>query len=74
MRFSVVMVCVAAFLVLTSCSDRKAQEIFETAQFEELQKNIPHALQLYSDLVEKYPKSEAAARARERLEELKKKN
>lgn len=61
-----------AFLILTCCSDRKAQELFETARFEELQKNFAHAEKLYGEILKNYPESELAAKAGERLEELKK--
>lgn len=61
-----------AFLILTCCSDGKARELFETAQFEELQKNFDHAGKLYEDIVKKYPESELAGKAKERIEELRK--
>jgi outer membrane protein assembly factor BamD (BamD/ComL family) len=63
---------VMAFLILTCCSDRKAGDLFETARFEELQKNFSHAEKLYGEILERYPKSEFAQKAKERLEELKK--
>ena len=43
------------------------KEMYETAQFEELQKNYVHAKQLYKDIIEKYPENEHAKRALERL-------
>lgn len=58
-----------ASLLLIGCSGG-AEELFETAQFEELQKNKPHAIQLYKKIVEKHPESPYAARATERLAEL----
>ena len=60
-----------ASLFFIGCSGG-AEELFETAQFEELQKNRPHAIQLYREIVEKHPKSPFAARARERLAKLEK--
>jgi len=51
------------------CSD-KAQELYETARFEELQKNKPHAVKLYREIINEYPESEYASRAREQLEKL----
>jgi outer membrane protein assembly factor BamD (BamD/ComL family) len=51
------------------CSD-KAQELYETAQFEELQKNKPHAVELYREIIKDYPESEYASQAREQLEKL----
>ena len=54
-------------LALSSCSGKKAEEMYETAQFEELQTNYPHARQLYEEIIKKYPESEYAAQAAERL-------
>lgn len=56
-------------LFLVACSDR-AGELYETAQFEELQRNIPNAVRLYRDILEKYPASPQAEKARARLAEL----
>ena len=60
-----------ASLFFAGCSGG-AEELFETAQFEELQKNRPHAIQLYREIVEKHPKSPYAVTAQERLAELEK--
>ena len=57
---------VVAFSLL-SCSADKAAELFETAQFEELQNNNEHARKIYEDIVKKYPKSDSALKAEERL-------
>ncbi|KIH76688.1 hypothetical protein SAMN05660860_01417 [Geoalkalibacter ferrihydriticus] len=59
---------VLAFFVLflTACSDR-AGEMYETAQFEELQRNIPRALTIYQDIVDQHPDSPHAEKARERI-------
>lgn len=57
-------------LALSSCSGKKAQEAYETAQFEELQKNYVHARKLYEEIMAKYPDSEYAAKASERLKAL----
>ncbi len=54
-------------LAISSCSGKKAEEMYETAQFEELQTNYPHARQLYAEIITKYPESEYAAQAAERL-------
>lgn len=58
-------------LVLGACSGKGAQELFETAQFEEKQHNLEHARKLYEEILAKHPQSEAAAKAKERLEALK---
>lgn len=58
------------FLVL-ACSGSGGKEPFETAKFEELQNNKEHARELYDEVVKKYPESEYAKKAKERLEALK---
>ena len=57
-------------LAISSCSGKKAEEMYETAQFEELQTNYPHARQLYEEIIKKYPESEYAAQAADRLKAL----
>jgi len=54
-------------LVLSGCSGGKAEELFETAKLEELQNAQDHAIKLYQEIVEKYPDSEHAQQAKERL-------
>ncbi len=61
--------CVALF-ALSGCEGNKADELLETAQFEEKQNNRDHARQLYEDILRDYPKSEAARKAQDRLQEL----
>ncbi len=70
MKRLISVVCIAGLLAISGCSGKKAEETFETAQFEELQKNFAHARQLYREIIEKYPESEYATRAAERLKEL----
>ena len=57
-------------LAFSSCSGKRAQETYETAQFEELQKNFVHAKKLYQEILSKYPDSDYAAKAAERLKAL----
>ncbi|ALA61206.1 hypothetical protein [Nitrospira moscoviensis] len=57
----------AGSLLLAGCSGDKAKELLETAQFEERQMNLPHAKQLYEDLIRLYPSSKEAETARARL-------
>ena len=59
---------------LLSCSADKAVELFETAQFEELQNNNEHARQIYEGIISKYPQSDSARKAEERLTAIGKKN
>lgn len=69
MKHPILTVCCAAALFLSGCSDR-AQDLYETAQFEEKQHNRAHARQLYEQIVKDYPASQQAVKARERLEQL----
>ena len=57
--------------VLPACSGDKAEELYNTAGFEELQNNREHALKLYDEIIEKYPDSEYAQKAEDRIEEIK---
>lgn len=56
-------------LALFGCGDR-AQELFDTAQFEERQYNAEHARQLYREIIDDFPDSPHAVQARERLQAL----
>jgi hypothetical protein len=58
-------------LVLPGCSGDKAAELYNTAGFEELQNNREHSLKLYQEIIKKYPNSEYAKEAEERIEEMK---
>lgn len=55
-----------AILMSFACTDRP-KELFETAQFEEIQNNQEHARQLYKEIIRDFPESEFAIRARNRL-------
>ena len=57
-------------LLLSGCSGDKAKDLLETAEFEERQMNIPHAKQLYEEVIRFYPSSPQAQTARERLAKL----
>jgi len=57
-------------LVVVACSGDKAKELLETAEFEERQMNLPHAKQLYEDIIRLYPSSKEADTARARLAKL----
>jgi len=67
MRRIAIAVLFCSVLALAACSGKGAQELFETAQFEEKQNNIDHARKLYEEIIAKHPQSELAAKARERL-------
>lgn len=61
--------CVFCLMAL-GCADQNAKELFETAAFEENQGNVPHAKELYQELVNLYPSTKVAEIARARLVEL----
>ena len=56
---------------VTACGGSGAKDIYETAQFEELQNNHKHAFQLYEEIVRDYPESEFAKKSGERIVKLK---
>jgi len=58
-------------ILLVGCGD-KGKDLFDTAQLEEKQNNRPHAIKLYRQIVQEYPDSPYAARAKTRLAELEK--
>lgn len=59
--------CVLLLSLTFACSGDKARELLETAEFEERQMNLPHATQLYEDVIRLYPASKEADTARARL-------
>lgn len=59
-------------LSLSGACSNKAAELYETAQFEELQNNRAHAEKLYREIIEKHPASAEAKAASMRLAELQK--
>ena len=69
MRTARLLLC-ALCLVFVGCSEQKATELFETAAFEENRGNLPHAKQLYEELVNLYPSTKVAEIAKARLEDL----
>jgi len=70
MKLILVSVLWIALLAGSGCTGNKAEELFETAQFEEKQNNQEHARQLYEEILREYPKSDAAKAADARLREL----
>ncbi len=74
MRYIILVFMIIAIVTLSGCSGNGASELFETAKFEELQNNKEHAVQLYQDIIRKYPQSEFADKAKERLSVLKTEN
>jgi len=66
MRIILFTLILALSLAMSGCTDR-AEEIYETARLEERQRALDHAESLYEEILENYPDSEYAAKARERL-------
>ncbi len=66
MRIILFTLILALSLTPAGCTDR-AGEIYETARLEERQQALDHAESLYEEILENYPDSEYAAKARERL-------
>lgn len=71
MRNLIVVTAILLGFLIPGCSGNKAAELFDTAKFEELQNNKEHAVQLYEEIVKKYPESDYAKKAEKRLSELK---
>ncbi len=72
LKKSLLLLFSAGLLAFTSCAGNAPEELYKTAQFEELQKNEEHALQLYEEIINKHPESEYAQKAKDRVSELKK--
>ena len=70
MTRSLAMMLCACVLAVAACSGDKPKELLETAEFEERQMNLPHAKQLYEDVIRLYPTSKEADQARARLASL----
>lgn len=66
----IILFCSFLFFVV-ACGGSGAKELYETAQFEELQNNQRHALQIYKEIVRDYPGSEYAKKSGERILKLK---
>lgn len=74
MKHTVLIFFLLLSFMLSGCSGNKAAELYETAQFEELQNNREHALQLYQEIIKKYPDSEYAKKAGEKISVMEKDN
>ncbi|MBF0119707.1 MAG: outer membrane protein assembly factor BamD [Desulfobacterales bacterium] len=58
------------FLTIFTCTGNNAKELFDTAKLEEIQNNKEHAQKLYQEIIKKYPNTEYAKNAQERLRDL----
>ena len=70
LKSTLLLLCAFGTAFLLGCSGDKAQELLDTAQFEERQHNLPHAKQLYDEVIRLYPASKQADIARTRLAQL----
>jgi TolA-binding protein len=70
MTRSLALILFACLLALSACNGDKPKELLVTAEFEEKQMNLPHAKQLYEDVIRLYPTSKEAEQARARLTSL----
>ncbi len=70
MKIPQLMLCALFPALLLACSGDRAQELLDTAQLEEQQHNLPHAKQLYDEVIRLYPSSKQAEVARARLAQL----
>ena len=71
MKYLRIMVFCCFLFSLVACGGSGAKELYETAQFEELQNNHKHALQLYEEILRDYSGSEYAKKSGERIIKLK---
>ncbi|HWR58196.1 MAG TPA: hypothetical protein VN328_04835 [Thermodesulfovibrionales bacterium] len=71
MKRTLVVLVLVLIVGLLACAADRGKELFETAKFEELQNNKEHAMELYAEIIKKYPKSEYAGKAEERLKAFK---
>ncbi len=72
-RNLIILLIMAGSLAISACSSENGESLYKTAQFEELQNNPEHAGKLYKEILEKYPKSEYAVKAKARISALSKK-
>jgi TolA-binding protein len=70
MKRIILIVLLFLALAIAGCSGDSAEDLFDTAQLEELQNNPDHARELYQEIISKHPDSEFAQKARERLAKL----
>lgn len=67
MKFYLYGCILLAVLAVSACSDRSPLELLETARLEEKQHNPEHAAALYREIISRFPDSDAAKTAAERL-------
>ncbi len=70
LRVLIVVFAVVFSLAVSACTGNQAEDLFKTAEFEELQNNRDHAKKLYEDILKRYPQSGYAQKAEAKLSEL----
>ena len=70
MRQIILVLTIMLATALSGCSGNGGQQLFDTAKLEELQDNHEHARQLYQEIIDHYPETEYARKAKERLSAL----
>ncbi len=58
-------------VIACSNPEGQSQTLYETAQFEEQQRNLKHARQLYHEIIREYPETSFASKVKARLETIK---
>ena len=67
LRCTIAAAWLVAGVALGGCTSGGAADLLSTAELEEVQQNIPHARELYAEIIAKYPESPEATQARARL-------
>ena len=70
MKRIILIIMIFLALTVSACTGDGAEELFETAGFEELQNSHEHAKQLYQEIIDKYPDSDYARKGKNRLNKL----
>ena len=70
MKSCIMMFLLFGTLLAGGCAGDKGKELFETARFEEQQHNKEHAVELYREILKKFPGSGYAEKAGKRLVEI----
>ncbi len=72
LRMIMITVVVMGCMFFLGCSgaEKKAQDLYEIAAFEEQQFNYEHATELYNQIIQEYPDTATAPKAQHALERL----
>ena len=70
MRQIILVLTIMLATALSGCLGNGGEELFDAAKLEELQDNHQRARQLYQEIIDRYPETEYARKAKERLSAL----